>query len=223
MSSELPPPTLEVSSLKLIPRIVHSTLLGLFGPTWVAHSGFPFFRVVQGPRIAYRTPGRPWAALGAFPLRLVGCCRKRRINIGDPDVTIEKPAMGAEEKFSYLFFPTRGKMRLRGKVYQSIGTGNRWRPIVDRFGCGASFSSIMRSFEKTGVRADVRGIARRGPLPALAGAVPPNGPRPPDGLDRTPGGHLPAVGHLPAPTSPCSCNTKLWRPVRSRGWLTTAR
>ncbi len=65
------------------------------------------------------------------------------IKVGDLDVTIET-VMGAEEKFSDLFFPTRGKMRLMGKVYQSFGTGNRWRPIVDRFGCGASFFGIMR-------------------------------------------------------------------------------
>ncbi len=42
-----------------------------------------------------------------------------------------------------VLFCARGKMRLRGQVYRSYWTGNRWRPIVDRFGCGASFSSIM--------------------------------------------------------------------------------
>ncbi len=76
--------------------------------------------------------------------REAGYCRKGQINIGDPDVTIEKTAMGAEEKFPYLFLPTRGKRILMGKVYQSFGTGNRWRPIVDRSCFGASFSSIMR-------------------------------------------------------------------------------
>ncbi len=38
----------KASSFKLIPRIVHSTLLGLFGPTWAAHSGFLFFRGLRG-------------------------------------------------------------------------------------------------------------------------------------------------------------------------------
>jgi hypothetical protein len=61
--------------------------------------------------------------------------------VGDLAVTIET-AMGAEEKFPYLFFPTPGKMRLRGQVYPSYWTGNHWRPIVDRFGCGASFFGI---------------------------------------------------------------------------------
>ncbi len=74
--------------------------------------------------------------------REAGYCRKGQINIGDLDITIET-AMGAEEKFSDLFFPTRGKRILMGKVYQSYWTGNRWRPIVDRFGCGASFFGIM--------------------------------------------------------------------------------
>ncbi len=116
----------------------------------------------EGPRIAYRSPGRPCAALGAFPLRLVGCCRllwlgaepapvaptpqefeeeaakaalepteaqreagycrKDQINIGDLDVTIET-VMGAEEKFPDLFFPTRGKMRLRGGGLSIIWDG----------------------------------------------------------------------------------------------------
>ncbi len=65
------------------------------------------------------------------------------IKVGDPDVTIET-AMGAEEKFPDLFFSTRGKRILMGKVYQSFGTGNRWRPIVDRIVLGASFFGIMR-------------------------------------------------------------------------------
>ncbi len=114
----------KASSLKLIPRIVHSTLLGLFGPTWAAHSGFLFFRGLRG-------------------LGLLIALRGGRGRLGDLDVTIET-AMGAEEKFPYLFCPTRGKRILMGKVYQSFGTGNRWRPIVDRFGCGASFFGIMR-------------------------------------------------------------------------------
>ncbi len=33
-----------------------------------------------------------------------GYCCKGQINIGDPDVTIEKTAIGAEKKFSRLFF-----------------------------------------------------------------------------------------------------------------------
>ncbi len=35
--------------------------------------------------------------------REAGYCRKRQINIGDPDVTIET-AMGAEKKFQIYFF-----------------------------------------------------------------------------------------------------------------------
>ncbi len=54
--------------------------------------------------------------------RKAGYCRKRQINIGDPDVTIET-AMGAEDNFPYLFFRTRGKLRLRGQVYQFFGHG----------------------------------------------------------------------------------------------------
>ena len=43
-----------------------------------------------------------------------------------------------------VLFRARRKMRLRGQVYQSFGTGNRWRPIVDRSRFGASFFGIMR-------------------------------------------------------------------------------
>ncbi len=85
------------------------------------------------------------------PQREAGYCRKGQINIGDPDVTNET-AMGAEEKFPNLFFSTRGKMRLRGQVYQSFGTGNRLRPIVDRSPFGASFFGIMRFKLRPGLR-----------------------------------------------------------------------
>ncbi len=156
--------------------------MGLFGPTWAAHSGFLFFRGLRGLGllIALRHPfyglrggflfgwrGRRLLLLAAEPApvaptpqefeeeaakaaleptearREAGYCRKGQINIGDLGVTIET-AMGAEEKFPYLFFPTRGKRILMGKVYQSFGTGNRWRPNLDRIAVGASFSSIMR-------------------------------------------------------------------------------
>ncbi len=55
--------------------------------------------------------------------REAGNQHKGHINAGDLDITIET-AMGAEEKFPDLFFPTRGKMRLRGQVYQSYWTGS---------------------------------------------------------------------------------------------------
>ncbi len=83
--------------------------------------------------------------------REAGYGRKGQINIGDLDITIET-AMGAEEKFPYLFFRTRGKRILMGKVYRSFGTGNRWRPIVDHLPIGASFFGIMRFKLRPGLR-----------------------------------------------------------------------
>ncbi len=56
----------------------------------------------------------------------------------------KKRPWGQKKNFHIYFFRTRGKMRLIGEVYRSFGTGNRWRPIVDRLPAGASFSSIMR-------------------------------------------------------------------------------
>ena len=48
MSSELPPPTLEAPSFKLIPRIVQLALLGVLGLAWARLSGFLFFLGIRG-------------------------------------------------------------------------------------------------------------------------------------------------------------------------------
>ncbi len=58
--------------------------------------------------------------------------------------TLRSKRPWGQKKIPDLFFPTRGKMRLGGKVYQSYWTGNRLRPIVDRSRFGASFFGIMR-------------------------------------------------------------------------------
>ncbi len=68
--SEVPPPALEASSFKLIPRIVHSTLLGLFGPTRLRLSGFLFFwEVSRGLGLLFALSGvLRWLSSSFSPL-----------------------------------------------------------------------------------------------------------------------------------------------------------
>ncbi len=53
--------------------------------------------------------------------REVGYCRKRQINIGDLDITIEKTAMGAEKKFPYQFFLRAEKESSWARFINHIG------------------------------------------------------------------------------------------------------
>ncbi len=161
MSSDLPPPTLEAPSFKIIPRIVQFALIGLLGPTRLPLSGFLFLRGLRGLGLLFPLcGGLRWlsssfsplgglllgAALGlaAPALRLV--LRRKRLRKGPLMLCPSRPKRSARQAIAVnvksisAISTTRSKrpwgQKKKFHIYMFVRAGKEssWARFIDPLG-----------------------------------------------------------------------------------------